>query len=40
MRDEDFKIVKVALAVVTPWPTEDFLDVGVTSFLTHLGRLG
>ena len=40
MRDEDFEIVKVALAVVTPWPTEDFLNVGVSSLLPHLGRLG
>lgn len=39
MGDEDFEIVEVALAVVTPWPSEDFLNVGVSSLLTHLGRL-
>lgn len=39
MRDEDFEIVKVALAVITPRSSEDLFNVGVSSLLTHLGRL-
>lgn len=39
MGDKDFEIVEVALAVVTPWSSEDFLNVGMSSLLTHLGRL-
>lgn len=39
MRDEDFEIVEVALAVVTPWSFEEVLNVGMSSLLSHTGRL-
>ena len=31
--DEDLKVVKVALTVVTPWPSEDFLRIWMTPLL-------
>jgi hypothetical protein len=40
MRDEDFEIIEVTLAVIAPRPTKDLLNVRVTSLFTHLGHLG
>lgn len=31
--DEDLEIIKVALTVVTPWPSEDFLRIWMSSLL-------
>jgi hypothetical protein len=33
MVDKDFKIVKVPFAIVTPWSSEDFFNVGMTALL-------
>jgi len=34
--DENFEIIKVSLTVITPWPSQDLLNIGVLALrFTH-----
>jgi hypothetical protein len=38
MIDQDLEVVKVALTVVTPWPVEHLIEVGVVALLLRHDR--
>lgn len=40
VRNENLQVIKVTLAVITPWTIQELLKGGTTSFLAHIGLRG